>query len=93
MTQERVHVSQVALVGDGSMGAKSARKSKSGPAGFDLQPYAGRWVALVRGRVAGVGFTAEEARLAAKLSRPKEEPEVLFVPPHQPHNSQSRDMS
>ena len=46
----------------------------------DLSPYAGRWVALVRGRVAGVGWTAEEARRSAKRSRPKEEPQVLFVP-------------
>lgn len=47
---------------------------------IDLAPYAGRWVALVRGRVAGVGWTAEEARRAAKRSRPKEESRVVFVP-------------
>jgi len=46
----------------------------------DLAPYAGRWVALVRGRVTGVGWTAEQARQAAKRSRPKEEPQVVFVP-------------
>lgn len=46
----------------------------------DLAPYAGRWIALVHGRVAGVGWTADEARRAAKRSRPKEEPEVIFVP-------------
>lgn len=45
-----------------------------------LAPYAGRWVAVVRGRVAGVGWTEEEARRAAKRSRPKEEPRVMFVP-------------
>jgi len=44
-----------------------------------LAPYTGRWVALVRGRVAGTGWTAEEARWAAKRSRPKEEPRVIFV--------------
>ena len=57
----------------------------------DLRPYAGRWVALVRGRVAGVGLTAEEACIAAKLSRPKEEPEVRFVPAKQPpaHNAKT----
>jgi len=43
-------------------------------------PYAGRWVALVRGRVAGVGWTAEEARRASQRNRPKEEPQVVFVP-------------
>lgn len=49
--------------------------------GWDaLAPYAGRWVALVRGRVTGVGWTAQEARRAAKRSRYKEEPEVIFVP-------------
>jgi hypothetical protein len=46
----------------------------------ELSPYAGRWVAVVRGRVAGVGWTEEEARRAAKRARPKEEPHVLFVP-------------
>nr|HID14524.1 hypothetical protein [Anaerolineae bacterium] len=50
------------------------------PKWADLAPYAGRWVALVRGRVAGVGWTADEARRAAKRSRPKEEPRVIFVP-------------
>jgi hypothetical protein len=46
----------------------------------DLSPYAGRWVALVGGRVAGVGLTPGEARIAAKLARPKEEPVIRFVP-------------
>jgi hypothetical protein len=46
----------------------------------DLAPYAGRWVALVRGRVVGVGWTDRQARQAAKRSRPKEEPRVIFVP-------------
>jgi hypothetical protein len=45
----------------------------------DLAPYAGRWVALVDGRVAGVGWTAAEARRAAQVSRPKEEPRVVLV--------------
>jgi hypothetical protein len=46
----------------------------------DLTPYAGRWVALIHGRVAGTGWTADEARRAAKRNRPKEEPQVIFVP-------------
>ncbi|MGD9002057.1 MAG: hypothetical protein PVF04_05270 [Anaerolineae bacterium] len=50
------------------------------PRNQDLAPYAARWVALVHGAVAGVGWTADEARRAAKRSRPKEEPEVVFVP-------------
>ena len=62
-----------------------ARKSKPRVHDLDLRPYAGRWVALVGRRVAGVGLTAEEARIAAKLSRPKEEPEVRFVSLQQPN--------
>jgi tRNA nucleotidyltransferase/poly(A) polymerase len=50
----------------------------------DLQSYAGRWVARVRGQVVGVGLTAEAARAAAQLSRPKETPQVLFVPDNPP---------
>lgn len=47
---------------------------------IDYSPYAGRWIAIVRDRVAGVGRTAEEARRAAKVSRPKDDPRVVFVP-------------
>ncbi len=57
------------------MGGRQAARDEP-----DLRPYAGRWVAIVRGRVAGVGRTAEEARRLAKRNRPKEEPQVLFVP-------------
>lgn len=52
---------------------------RNSPDELDLTPYAGRWVALVRGGVAGVGRTADEARRAAQLSRPKEKPELRFV--------------
>jgi putative nucleotidyltransferase with HDIG domain len=47
---------------------------------IDYSPYAGRWIAIVRDRVAGVGRTADEARMAAKVSRPKDDPRVVFVP-------------
>jgi hypothetical protein len=57
---------------------------------IDLRPYAGRWVALINGHIAGVGHTAQEARTAAKLSRPKEEPLVRFVPRNQPHGPAHR---
>lgn len=50
------------------------------PTWTDLAPYAGRWVALVRGRVAGVGWTSEEAHRATHRNRPKEEAHVIFVP-------------
>jgi hypothetical protein len=49
------------------------------PTWSTLAPYAGRWVAVVRGHVVGVGWTEKEARRAAKRSRPKEEPQVVFV--------------
>ena len=65
-------------MGIGSTKMAGQKSSRTQP--LDLRPYAGRWVALVRGRVAGVGWTADEARIAAKLSRPKEEPVVHFVP-------------
>jgi len=47
---------------------------------IDYSLYTGRWIALVRDHVAGVGRTAEEARLRAKASRPKDDPRVVFVP-------------
>jgi hypothetical protein len=47
---------------------------------IDLTPYAGRWIALVRDHVSGIGLTPVEAKLLAKASRPKEEPLVVFVP-------------
>jgi hypothetical protein len=49
------------------------------PTGIDLTPYAGRWVAIVRGQITGVGASEREARLASKHQRPKEEPRVIFV--------------
>jgi hypothetical protein len=62
--------------------AITMKRDKSPP--VNLAPYAGRWVALVRGHVAGVGWTADEARRAAKRSRPKEEPQVIFVSAAEP---------
>lgn len=46
---------------------------------LDLAPYAGRWIAIVRGQVAGVGLTPEEACRLAKHNRPREEPVIVFV--------------
>jgi len=46
---------------------------------LDLAPYAGRWIAVVQGQVAGVGLSPEEARRLAKRNRPREEPVVVFV--------------
>jgi len=46
---------------------------------LDLAPYAGRWIGIVRGQVAGVGLSPEEARRLAKRNRPREEPVIVFV--------------
>lgn len=43
-------------------------------------PYAGRWVARVRGRIIAQGGTPQQALHAAQTSRHKEKPEILFMP-------------
>src|SRR5687768_10189937 len=45
-------------------------------------PYAGRWVARVRGRIIAQGGTPEQALHAAQLSRHKEKPEIIYMPVH-----------
>jgi len=42
--------------------------------------YAGRWVARVRGRIIAQGDTPEQALHAAQTSRPKEKPEIIYMP-------------
>lgn len=42
-------------------------------------PYAGRWVALVRGRVVAQGGTPEQALRASQASRHKERTEIRFM--------------
>lgn len=42
-------------------------------------PYAGRWVALVRGRVVAQGGTPEQALHASQASRHKERAEIRFM--------------
>lgn len=42
-------------------------------------PYAGRWVARLRGRIIAQGGTPEQALHAAKLSRHKEKPEIIYM--------------
>jgi hypothetical protein len=46
---------------------------------IDLTLYLDRWIAVVRGRVVGVGFTPGQAHRAAKQTRPKEKAQLLFV--------------
>ena len=43
-------------------------------------PYAGRWVARVRGKIVAQGGTREQALRAAQKSRHKEKPEIIFMP-------------
>jgi poly(A) polymerase len=43
-------------------------------------PYAGRWVARVRGRIIAQGGTPDQALHAAQLSRHKEKPEIIYMP-------------
>ena len=44
------------------------------------QAYAGRWVAMVRGRVVAQGGTPDQALRASQSSRYKERPEIRFMP-------------
>lgn len=53
---------------------------KRQPDSRPASPYAGRWVALLRGKVIAQGSTPEEARRAAQTHRHKEIPEVVFMP-------------
>lgn len=45
-----------------------------------ISPYAGRWVARVRGKIVAQGGTPEQALHAAQKSRHKEKPEIIFMP-------------
>jgi poly(A) polymerase len=47
---------------------------------ISASPYAGRWVARVRGKIIAQGGTAEQALHAAQKSRHKEKPEIIFMP-------------
>ncbi len=59
----------------------AAMKKAARPATpIDFSLYAGRWIAIVRDRVAGVGRTADEARQRAKAAWPKDDPKIVFVP-------------
>lgn len=49
------------------------------PVPSDLTAYAGRWVAIIQGRVAGVGETPEAAKRLAQHNRPKERAALQFV--------------
>jgi tRNA nucleotidyltransferase/poly(A) polymerase len=53
---------------------------KGQPDPKSASPYAGRWVARLRGKVIAQGNTPEEARRAAQTHRHKESPEIVFMP-------------
>jgi putative nucleotidyltransferase with HDIG domain len=58
-------------------------------------PYAGRWVAKVRGRIVAQGGTPEQALHAAQVSRHKEKPEIVYMPisfSHSPLLDKVRDI-
>ncbi|MCB0208232.1 MAG: CCA tRNA nucleotidyltransferase [Anaerolineae bacterium] len=46
---------------------------------IDTTLYPNRWIAVVRERVIGVGLTRDQAYRAAKNTRPKDKPLLLFV--------------
>ena len=52
--------------------------------GASNQNYAGRWIARVRGQIVAQGGTPDQARHAAQASRPKESPEIVYMPPTTP---------
>lgn len=47
---------------------------------IQTSPYAGRWVALVRGRIVAQGGTPEQALRASTSNRHKEKPEIRYMP-------------
>lgn len=49
-----------------------------------LDGYTGRWVAMLQGRVIAQGGTPEQALNAAKKSRFKETPQVIYIPMKEP---------
>lgn len=60
-----------------------------------VSPYAGRWVAKVRGRIVAQGGTPEQALHAAQKSRHKEKPEIIYMPitfSHSPLLNKVRDI-
>ncbi len=45
-------------------------------------PYAGRWVAKLKGRIVAQGGTPQQALSASQATRHKEKPQILFMPIH-----------
>ena len=63
------------------MATENDQDSPSGSPGPGIDAAcAGKWVAVVHGRVAAVGETARQARLLALRNYPKDEAVVLHIP-------------
>lgn len=56
----------------------------------DLNLYAGRWVALVRGRIVANGSTAHETLLHCRAERLKDEPILRYIPPRRSGTGKSK---
>lgn len=54
------------------------------PDQVSLKPYAGRWVAYIRGQIVGQGGTPLQAQRSARAARFKEKATVIFVPTDMP---------
>lgn len=61
------------------LGSARPLKKQSFGKEIDTSLYLNRWIALVQGRVVGVGLTAQQAYRAAKRTRPKDKPRLFFV--------------
>ncbi len=48
---------------------------------IDLHPYAGKYIALVAGRVVAVAGSADDARALAQMTRPQRQPVILYISP------------
>jgi len=47
---------------------------------LDAAPYAGRWIAILRGRVIATGTSAQDALLNCRALHLKDEPVLRFIP-------------
>jgi len=52
--------------------------------GDELTPYSGRWVAIINKHVISQGGTPQQALIAAKNSRTKESPKIVYIPTKEP---------
>ena len=60
-------------------GEERMTNDKSGSQQINTTLYPNRWIAVVRGRVVGVGLTQGQAYRAAMHTRSKDKPQLYFV--------------